>query len=102
MLAHSGMLDAVETSIDNDKCKQDPDRAWEDWKEHESKHRSVLPQPAADLSYADFEGLRLAHSWVIVDQEMSLFSDTTPLLSVVNLHAAMPDSDDLWHAETVS
>lgn len=41
---------------------------------------------------------RLTHSWVIVDQEMSLFSDTTPLLSVVNLHAPMPDSDDLWHA----
>ncbi len=45
---------------------------------------------------------RLAHSWVIVDQEMSLFSDTTPLLSVVNLHAPMPDSDDLWHAESAS
>ena len=33
---------------------------------------------------------------------MSLFSDTTPLLSVVNLHAPMPDSDDLWHAGTAS
>ncbi len=44
--------------------------------------------------------IRLAHSWVTVDQEMSLFSDTTPLLSVVNLHAPMPDSDDLWHAES--
>lgn len=31
---------------------------------------------------------------------MSLFSDTTPLLSVVNLHAPMPDSDDFWHAES--
>ncbi len=29
---------------------------------------------------------------------MSLFSDSNPLLSVVNLHAQMPDSDDLWHA----
>jgi len=29
---------------------------------------------------------------------MSLFSDHTPLLSLVNLHAPMPDSDDLWHA----
>jgi hypothetical protein len=33
---------------------------------------------------------------------MSLFSDTTPLLSVVNLHAPMPDADDLWHAESAS
>jgi hypothetical protein len=29
---------------------------------------------------------------------MSLFSDTSPLLSIVNMHAPMPDSDDLWHA----
>lgn len=45
---------------------------------------------------------RLAHSWVIVDQEMSLFSDTTPLLSVVNMHSPMPDADDLWHAESAA
>ncbi|OAP58408.1 hypothetical protein AYL99_07498 [Fonsecaea erecta] len=81
MLAHSGMLEFDEWSITLESRRQDPDRAWEDWKEHEGRHR-------------------LAHSWVIVDQEMSLFSDTTPLLSIVNLHAPMPDSDDLWHAET--
>jgi len=39
---------------------------------------------------------------MIVDQEMSLFSDTTPLLSVVDLHAPMPDNDDLWHAESAT
>jgi len=33
---------------------------------------------------------------------MSLFSDTTPLLSVVNLHGPMPDSDDLWHAASAA
>ncbi|KAJ9608329.1 hypothetical protein H2200_007317 [Cladophialophora chaetospira] len=83
MLAHSGMLDISESAIDIKKCKQDPERSWEDWKELEGRHR-------------------LAHSWIIVDQEMSLFSDTTPLLSLVNLHAPMPDSDDLWHAENAS
>ncbi|OAG33974.1 hypothetical protein AYO21_11888 [Fonsecaea monophora] len=83
MLAHSGMLESDEWSTTIESRRQDPERAWEDWKEHEGRHR-------------------LSHSWVIVDQEMSLFSDTTPLLSIVNLHAPMPDSDDLWHAETAA
>ncbi|KAL2440800.1 Transcription factor 1 [Exophiala dermatitidis] len=81
MLDHSGMLNAADLRIDIDTCRHDPEMTWEEWKEHEGKHR-------------------LTHSWVIVDQEMSLFSDTTPLLSVVNLHTPMPDSDDLWHAES--
>ena len=38
----------------------------------------------------------------MVDQEMSLFSDANPLLSAVDLHAPMPDNDDLWHASTSS
>ncbi|KAK5078925.1 hypothetical protein LTR64_002655 [Lithohypha guttulata] len=79
MLAHAGMLDVSESSIDVNECKLDPEIAWGDWKEHEGRHR-------------------LAHSWVIVDQEISLFSDTTPQLSVVDLHVPMPDTDDLWHA----
>src|ERR1700735_3942652 len=45
---------------------------------------------------------RLAHSWVIVDQEMSLFSDTAPILSIVNLHSPMPDADTLWQANSPS
>ncbi len=45
---------------------------------------------------------RLAHAWVIVDQEMSLFSDTSPLLSIVNLHAPMPDADSLWQAASAN
>jgi len=81
MLAHSGMLDAGDLSLDLNQCQQGAEKAWEEWKVHEGKRR-------------------LAHSWVIVDQEMSLFSDTTPLLSIVNLHAPMPDADDLWHAES--
>lgn len=79
MLQHGGLLDVSESRIDVNECKLDPEIAWGDWKEHEGRHR-------------------LAHSWVIVDQEISLFSDTTPQLSVVDLHVPMPDSDDLWHA----
>lgn len=81
MLAHAGLLDISESHIDLGECKFDPEMAWGDWKEHEGRHR-------------------LAHSWVIVDQEISLFSDTTPQLSVVDLHVPMPDTDDLWHASS--
>jgi len=83
MLAHAGLLDVSESRIDVNECKLDPEIAWGDWKEHEGRHR-------------------LAHSWVIVDQEISLFSDTTPQLSVVDLHVPLPDSDDLWHAPSSS
>jgi hypothetical protein len=43
---------------------------------------------------------RIAYSWVIVDQELSLFSDTAPLLNVVNLQAPMPSSEYLWEARS--
>ena len=79
MLAHAGMLEVSESRIDINECRQDPELAFSDWQEHESRHR-------------------LAHSWVIVDQEIALFSDSTPQLSIVDLHVPMPDSDDLWHA----
>lgn len=39
MLDHSGMLNAAESRIDIDQCRHEPERAWEDWKEHEGKHR---------------------------------------------------------------
>lgn len=35
-----------------------------------------------------------------MDQELSLFSDTTPLLNVVNIQAPMPSSEHLWAART--
>ena len=44
--------------------------------------------------------LELHISWVIVDQELSLFSDTTPLLNVVNLQAPMPSSESLYSARS--
>ena len=43
---------------------------------------------------------RLVYSWVNVDQEISLFYDTTPHLSVSNMHIAMPSPDALWQASS--
>lgn len=79
MLSHAGMLEAFNERIDVGECQRNPESAWEEWKEYEAKNR-------------------LASSWIIVDQEISLFSDTTPLLAVVNMHSPTPDAEIIWEA----
>jgi len=44
----------------------------------------------------------LIYSWVMVDQDLSLFYDTAPLFSVTEFATPMPDSDGLWHASSAS
>ena len=39
---------------------------------------------------------RLVYNWVIVDQELSLFHDTTPILSASELLTPLPRLDMLW------
>jgi len=50
MLAHAGMLEASDLSIDMARIQQEPEKAWEEWKEHEGKHRFVGPPPATRTS----------------------------------------------------
>ena len=45
---------------------------------------------------------RLVASWVLVDQECSLFMDVAPILSISSLMTVMPDMDVLWRAKTSS
>ena len=45
---------------------------------------------------------RLIYSWVMVDQDLSLFRDTAPLFSVTEFGAPMPDSDRLWQAKSAA
>jgi hypothetical protein len=40
--------------------------------------------------------LRLVYNWVMVDQELSLFHDTTPILSISDLCAPLPGPEMLW------
>jgi len=56
------------------------------------------------VSHVDFltNSSRLIYSWVMVDQDLSLFHDTAPLFSVTEFGAPMPDSDRLWQAKTPS
>ncbi|KAF2234729.1 transcription factor Bmr1 [Viridothelium virens] len=82
MLRHSGVLEPRQqapSQID----RSNTDALWNDWIQHESRSR-------------------LIYSWVMVDQDLSLFHDTAPLFSVTEFGAPMPDADRLWHAKTAS
>lgn len=39
MLDHAGLLEKSEFQLDNNQCRQDPERAWEEWKDQEGRHR---------------------------------------------------------------
>ena len=41
MLDHSGLLESCDSQFEIEQCRRDPVRAWEDWKELESRHRYV-------------------------------------------------------------
>lgn len=43
---------------------------------------------------------RLVASWVLLDQELSLFMDVAPILSMSSLMTVMPDMDVLWRAKS--
>jgi hypothetical protein len=38
------MLEKTNWHFDIEECRMDPERAWEEWKDQESRHRSVLPE----------------------------------------------------------
>ncbi|KAG9246024.1 hypothetical protein BJ878DRAFT_317681 [Calycina marina] len=43
---------------------------------------------------------RLIYNWTMIDQELSLFYDTTALLSVPELDTPLPSVDRLWRSQT--
>lgn len=45
---------------------------------------------------------RLVYNWVMVDQELSLFHDTAPILSITELETPMPGPEPLWLAKDAS
>lgn len=40
------------------------------------------------------------YNWVSVDQELSLFHDTYPILATMDIETPLPDSEQLWTANT--
>ncbi|CAN9155344.1 unnamed protein product [Alternaria alternata] len=81
MLRHSGILDVRPPTTPHMNGNTSTDVLWKDWLQQESRSR-------------------LIYSWVMVDQDLSLFHDTAPLFSVTEFGAPMPDSDQLWQAQT--
>jgi len=80
MLRHSGSLEQRPVASATES-RSNTDRLWNEWIQHESQSR-------------------LVYSWIMVDQELSLFHDTAPLFSVTEFGGPMPDTDRLWLAST--
>ncbi|GAB7361202.1 hypothetical protein MBLNU230_g1265t1 [Neophaeotheca triangularis] len=82
MLRHSGILEnRPQPQRSEQQQRSNPDSIWNEWIQHESRSR-------------------LIYSWVMVDQDLSLFHDAAPLFSVTEFGSPMPDADRLWHAKS--
>ncbi|KAI9796413.1 MAG: hypothetical protein M1833_006185 [Piccolia ochrophora] len=81
MLGHADMFKYQEAKIPSLHGQLQPEAAWKAWKDCEGQNR-------------------LIYSWVMIDQELSLFHDTAPILSVTELNAAIPTSESLWQASS--
>ena len=81
MLRHSGYLENPSAPAAALMQRSNIDMLWQDWMQKETRSR-------------------LVYSWVMVDQDLSLFHDTAPMFSVTELGTPMPDTDALWHAKS--
>ncbi|KAF9700851.1 hypothetical protein EKO04_000708 [Ascochyta lentis] len=83
MLRHSGILDARPVATPQANGSMSTEVFWREWLQQEARSR-------------------LIYSWVMVDQDLSLFHDSAPLFTVTECGAPMPDSDSLWQAPNAS
>ncbi|KAL9127135.1 MAG: hypothetical protein Q9217_003925 [Psora testacea] len=70
---------------------------------HMKQEAGKISDPVAVVSVVTeslIHWYRLVASWVSVDQELSLFMDVAPVLSMSNLMTVMPDMDLLWQAKS--
>ncbi|PSR92007.1 hypothetical protein BD289DRAFT_466404 [Coniella lustricola] len=79
MLKHAGMLEPQPSMIPTFTDATSPDLQWRTWTHREAQNR-------------------LVYNWVTTDLEMSLFHDTSPLLSISELHCPLPSPEMLWTA----
>lgn len=78
MLKHAGMLTAQPSMMqDCLTCSPNTIDQWRMWMARETRNR-------------------LVYNWVMVDQELSLFHDTAPILSINELCAPLPCPERLW------
>ncbi|EKG11791.1 hypothetical protein MPH_11287 [Macrophomina phaseolina MS6] len=83
ILRNIHFFSAVEAPWHNTDDERSIEQLWLEWTDHETRSR-------------------LIYTWVIVDQELSLFYDTPPLLSITELEGAVPDDESLWLAPNAS
>ncbi|KAI0479642.1 hypothetical protein F4859DRAFT_503659 [Xylaria cf. heliscus] len=78
MLQHAGMFRKPESpvafSLDSSATNE---KTWRSWLDRETMNR-------------------LVYNWVMVDQELSLFHDTGPVLALDELRAPLPGPEELW------
>lgn len=77
MLKHAGMLEPQPSMIPAFNDSTSTELQWRAWMHRETQNR-------------------LVYNWVMVDQELSLFHDTAPILSISELHCPLPGSEILW------
>ncbi|KUJ19211.1 uncharacterized protein LY89DRAFT_581580 [Mollisia scopiformis] len=82
MLKHAGMLEPA-PPMNFSNLSTSTELIWREWQQREGKSR-------------------LVYNWVMVDQELSLFHDTAPILSITELETPMPGSEALWLAKDSS
>ncbi|ROW00814.1 hypothetical protein VMCG_06453 [Cytospora schulzeri] len=81
MLKHAGMLEPQPSMIPTFNDSTSAELQWRAWMHREAQNR-------------------LVYNWVMVDQELSLFHDTAPVLSISELQCPLPGSDLLWLSST--
>ncbi|KAI1467869.1 uncharacterized protein F4812DRAFT_380629 [Daldinia caldariorum] len=82
MLKHAGMFEAQPSTIPTFTSSTNAELEWHSWIHREAQNR-------------------LAYNFVMVDQELSLFHDTAPMLSTSELCAPLPGPELLWMAVNV-
>jgi hypothetical protein len=77
MLKHAGMLEPQPSMIPTFNSSTSAELQWRAWLHRELQNR-------------------LVYNWVMVDQELSLFHDTAPMLSITDLQCPLPSPEVLW------
>ncbi|KAK0670529.1 hypothetical protein QBC41DRAFT_72732 [Cercophora samala] len=81
MLKHAGMMESQPAMIPVFNESSVVDLEWHNWKERERRNR-------------------LVYNYVMLDQELSLFHDVTPLFAVTELKCPLPGPEPLWQCQT--
>ncbi|KAB8293040.1 hypothetical protein EYC80_007402 [Monilinia laxa] len=83
MLKHAGMLEPHIPITPSFNEAPNPEIVWKIWLQREKRSR-------------------LVYNWVMVDQELSLFHDTAPIMSITELETPMPGLECLWLAKSAN